>query len=209
MLKPPWYNGFQGCLVSKWRFHNSSIDHLSSIERPYNRYKAETIKVMLIKCTRKHHSIIGSVQLLMWWNGVAIFNQNELIYNVQYWNSTTIVVCSRKYQATIKNTYIFDPKVDRFKILCIEYQTYTNEIVWLRCSKKSDTATALEVKMQCLSFSVYHVSETSMQVKGQSTLIYSSDLPCDETNCKNAVSLYEPVIKENHHCAYEKCENHL
>ena len=208
MLKPPWYNGFQGCLMSKWRFHNSSIDHSSSIERPYNRYKAETIKVMLIKCTRKHHSIIGSVQLLMWWKGVAIFNQNELIYNVQYWNSTTIVVCSRSIRLQLR-TYIFlTQKWIDLKYYASNAKTYTNEIAWLRCNK-SDTATALEVKMQCLSFSVYHVSETSMQVKGQSTLIHSLDLPCDETNCKNAVSLYEPVIGENHHCAYEKCKNHL
>ena len=107
-------------------------------------------------------------------------------------------------------TYIFlTQKWIDLKYYASNAKTYTNEIVWLRCSKKSDTATALEVKMQCLSFSVYHVSETSMQVKGQSTLIHSLDLPCDETNCKNAVSLYEPVIGENHHCAYEKCKNHL
>ena len=107
-------------------------------------------------------------------------------------------------------TYIFlTQKWTDLKCCASSTKTYTNEIVWLGCSKKSDAATALEVKMQRLSFSVYHVSETSMQVKGQSTLIYSSNLPCDETNCKNAVSLYEPVIGENHHCAYEKCENHL
>ena len=92
---------------------------------------------MLIKYTRKHHSIIGSVQLLMWWKGVAIFNQNELIYNVQYWNSTTIVVCSRSIRLQLR-TYIFlTQKWIDLKYYASNAKTYTNEIAWLRCNKKN------------------------------------------------------------------------
>ena len=94
-----------------------------------------------------------------------------MIYNVQYWNSTTIVVCSRSIRLQLRTYIYLTQKWIDLKYYASNAKTYTNEIAWLRCNKKSDTATALEVKMQCLSFSVYHISKTSMQVKGQSTFI--------------------------------------
>ena len=108
-------------------------------------------------------------------------------------------------------TYIFlTQKWTDLKCCASNNKTCTNEIMWLGCSKKSDTTTALEVKMQCLSFCILsHIKNINASQGPQYTNLLQRIFLVTRQTARMQFLCVNPSRGKDHHCAYEKCENHL